>query len=73
MTNKQIIKILDQLGFQKISQRGSHIKFLRFHNSDKQILIIPNHKQIAIGTVKEIYNQLSFFIAKEDLYTLFYK
>lgn len=72
-TNHQLIKLILSLGFQKISQKGSHIKFLRFHNLEKQILIIPNHKQIAKGTVKEIFNQLCTFFPKESIYHLFHK
>ena len=71
LTSKQLTKILIHLGFQKISQRGSHVKFLRLSNN-KQILVIPNHKQLATGTLKEIFNQLCTFIPKEDLFDLFY-
>lgn len=73
LTNKQLIKILKDLGFQKNSQKGSHIKFLRILDNKKQILIIPNHKQLALGTIREIFNQLCNFIPKENIYHLFYK
>ena len=73
LSNTQLIKIINSLGFQMISQKGSHIKFLRVDKFQKHILIIPNHKQIAVGTLKEIFNQLCNFFSKEELYDLFYK
>jgi predicted RNA binding protein YcfA (HicA-like mRNA interferase family) len=39
-------------GFQKISQKGSHIKL---KNSEK-VTIVPNHKEIAYGTFKSVLN-----------------
>ena len=72
LSSSQLLKILYTLEFRIISQRGSHIKLMRILNNKKQIIIIPNHKQLTKGTTKEIFNQLCNFEPREVLYKLFY-
>lgn len=48
-----IIKALSKLGFQKVSQRGSHAKF-KNKTEPVRVVIIPMHKEIAKGTLKSI-------------------
>lgn len=52
---KKIIKIMQKLGFEKISQKGSHVKYKKFYT--QKIFIIPMHKEIAAGTLKSILEQ----------------
>jgi predicted RNA binding protein YcfA (HicA-like mRNA interferase family) len=52
----EIIKVLDKLGFQKVSQRGSHVKFRRTGNPSRST-IIPMHDEVAKGTLKSILEQ----------------
>ena len=47
---KTVIKILEQFGFQFISQKGSHMKY----SDGKHIVIIPQHAELAKGTLKSI-------------------
>ena len=47
---EEIIKILKQYNFDFISQKGSHMKY----SDGKHIVIIPNHYEIAKGTLKSI-------------------
>lgn len=56
---KEVIKALKRAGFQKVSQKGSHIKMRGFWREKLQTVIVPNHKQIAFGTFKSILNQAS--------------
>ena len=72
LDSKQIIKILESFGFETISQRGSHIKMIRQTSVQRQVLTLPNHKNIDKGTVKAIYNQASRFVSGEELEKLFY-
>lgn len=51
----KIIKILQKLGFEKVSQKGSHAKY-KNHITGK-IYIIPTHDEIAKGTLKNILEQ----------------
>ena len=53
---KKIIKVMIQkFGFEKISQRGSHVKYKNFYT--QRTFIIPMHKEIASGTLKSILDQ----------------
>lgn len=59
---KNLIKILNKLNFTTIHQRGSHIKLIRKINSSKEIIVIPNHKIIRKGTLKNILRILDLKI-----------
>jgi predicted RNA binding protein YcfA (HicA-like mRNA interferase family) len=59
----ELIDALHNLGFEKIGQKGSHIKM---QDSKGRTAIIPNHKAIKSGTLKKgILNPLG--ISVEDL------
>lgn len=50
LTPKEVIKRLENFGFKFISQKGSHIKY----SNGIKTVIIPNHNEIAKGTLKSI-------------------
>jgi predicted RNA binding protein YcfA (HicA-like mRNA interferase family) len=52
----KIIKVLEKVGFSKISQRGSHVKF-KNNTTPQKTVIIPMHTEIAKGTLKSILEQ----------------
>lgn len=52
---EKIIKTMKKLGFYKISQRGSHAKYVNSYTG--KIFIIPMHYEIAKGTLKSILEQ----------------
>ncbi|MGI6451219.1 MAG: type II toxin-antitoxin system HicA family toxin [Desulfitobacteriia bacterium] len=52
----EIISALNQFGFKVISQKGSHIK-LRKEGSIVKTVIVPNHYEIAKGTLQSILEQ----------------
>ena len=62
---RQIIKALTKMGFVKISQKGSHIKMRGLIEGKLQTAIIPNHKQIAVGTLRSILKQAN--VTKKDI------
>jgi len=47
---QEIIKRLESFGFKFISQKGSHMKY----SDGKRTVIIPNHSEVAKGTLKSI-------------------
>lgn len=54
MYSKELIKLLKQNGWQKISQNGSHLKM----KNGNEIVIVPIHnKEIPIGTAQAILKQ----------------
>lgn len=52
---KEIITVLEKFGFKLISQKGSHMKY----SDGKKIVIIPNHSEVAKGTLKSILSMAS--------------
>ena len=65
---KELIKILKKLGFSKISQRGSHLKMRGIIDGKLQTVIIPMHKEIAVGALSSILRQAN--LTKQDLQNL---
>ena len=56
LSPKRIIKIMTQrFGFEKISKKGSHVKYKNFYT--QKIFIIQMHKEVAAGTFKSILEQ----------------
>lgn len=55
LSSKRIIQILLELGFEKISQKGSHAKYKSKITS--RICIVPMHSEVARGTLKSILEQ----------------
>ncbi len=60
---KEVIKILNYLNFTLISQKGSHIRY-EYNN---QRVTIPNHKEITIGTLNEIYKTVKKVFADDKV------
>jgi len=52
---KDIIKVLNKLGYYKVSQKGSHAKYKNFETG--YVCIIPMHDEVAKGTLKSILEQ----------------
>jgi len=55
ISGRDLIKILKKLGYEKNSQRGSHIK-LKNHGTGS-VVIIPDHKELDRWTLKTILKQ----------------
>ena len=54
---RQIIKTLSKLGFKVIRQKGSHIVLKGFYKEMERTVVVPKHKEIAIGTLRGILFQ----------------
>jgi len=73
LSGQDLIKILLDFNFEIQSQKGSHIKLVRFSETgEKQVLVIPNHKEIDKGTLKAIYRQSLKYIPEQKLFSYFY-
>lgn len=57
----EIIAILIKFGFFLVSQKGSHIQ-LRKEGRQTRTVIIPNHYEMAKGTLKAILEQAGLTI-----------
>jgi predicted RNA binding protein YcfA (HicA-like mRNA interferase family) len=56
LSGKKLYKILEKIGYVKDHQTGSHI-ILRNLNPPHRRLTIPDHKEIAKGTLRAIIRQ----------------
>ena len=56
LTPREIISKLESFGFRYKSQKGSHIKYIKYVDP-KRIVIIPNHDTVARGTLKSILDR----------------
>jgi len=57
LSAKQVCRVLERNGFTRARQSGSHI-IMRRQLADRKITIpVPNHSELAMGTLKSIIDQ----------------
>jgi len=63
VSGKELCKILEKIGFEKIQGKGSHV---RFKHQDGRRTIVPIHgnEKLGKGLLKEILKQVK--ISRED-------
>jgi predicted RNA binding protein YcfA (HicA-like mRNA interferase family) len=68
LSGHDLLRIFSRFGFEKFSQRGSHVK-LRRHTEGGgwQILTIVLHRDIDKGTLQAIFRQALRYIAEAEL------
>ena len=52
VSGKDTIKALQKIGFVIVSQKGSHVKLARKTSDQNQTVIIPMHKILKKGTLR---------------------
>lgn len=52
VSGRETVKALKKIGFEKFSQKGTHIKLQRKKADYTQIVIVPDHKVIKKGTLR---------------------
>ena len=73
LTSREVLKLLGGFGFEVVSIRGSHAKLVRvLASGERQVLTVPMHSQLAIGTVRVIYRQAARFVPSEELRSKFF-
>lgn len=69
----EIISSFKKIDFEIERQKGSHIKLRRVVSSNqRQTITIPNHGEIATGTLRAIARQASRYLTKEQILDIFY-
>lgn len=61
---REVRRKLIAAGFAEISQRGSHVKFLKTGPEGRRTAIVPVHSEISRGTLRSIIRQAG--LAPED-------
>lgn len=54
---REVRRRLQAAGFREISRRGSHVKFARSDDEGTRTVIVPEHREIAVGTLRSILRQ----------------
>ncbi len=65
LSAKELIKVLSKLGYKRDHQTGSHI-ILRNEQYPFRRIIVPNHKEIAKGTLRAIIRQVGLTLKEFD-------
>ena len=56
-TFREVKRRLQAVGFAEVSQKGSHVKFVRHSESVIDTVIVPKKHEIPVGTLRSILNQ----------------
>jgi predicted RNA binding protein YcfA (HicA-like mRNA interferase family) len=53
----EVKRKLEAAGFSEASQKGSHVKFAKQTAEGSRTVIVPRHREIAVGTLRSILRQ----------------
>ena len=54
---REIKRRMERAGFVEVSQKGSHVKFVRRIGGVVDTAIVPNKHEVPVGTLRSILNQ----------------
>lgn len=54
---REVKRKLEAAGFSIISQKGSHVKFVKDTDNELRTVIVPHHREIVMGTLRSILRQ----------------
>ena len=54
---REIKRRLEAAGFAEASQKGSHVKFVRFTGGIIDTVIVPKKHEVPVGTLRSILSQ----------------
>lgn len=57
LSARDILRALQRVGFERVGQKGSHIRLKGVRAGRKRIVIVPNHDEVTPGTLKSILRQ----------------
>ena len=57
VSGRKVIKALTKAGFQVAGRKGSHVKLKKRVDDKVLIVIVPDHEELARGTLKAILRQ----------------
>ena len=67
VSGKEVIKVLNKIGFRQTRQRGDHV-IMRKDEPQKTVVPVPLHKSIAKGTLLSIIHKAN--LTKEEFINL---
>ena len=57
LSGKEVIKILSEVGFQPVRQKGDHVILVKMIDGKKKAVVVPYHREVDKGTLLEIIRQ----------------
>ena len=57
LSARKILKVLHKAGFEIVGRKGSHIRLKKKTPLETRIVIVPDHREIQLGTLKSILRQ----------------
>lgn len=54
---REVKQKLERVGFRELSQKGSHVKFVRKLADEIWTVIVPYHREVSPGTLRSILRQ----------------
>jgi predicted RNA binding protein YcfA (HicA-like mRNA interferase family) len=69
ISGRQLIRLLESLGYETLRQRGSHVRLRRISAAGEHNVTVPYHKVMAKGTLNDILTRVSVWtgLSKEEL------
>ena len=63
ISGRKVVQALSKIGYEKDRQRGSHI-ILRQIESPHRRIVVPDHNEVAKGTLRAIITQAGLTVAE---------
>ncbi|NLF57456.1 MAG: type II toxin-antitoxin system HicA family toxin, partial [Candidatus Hydrogenedens sp.] len=74
MSGREVLDVFRSLGFEVVSQKGSHVKLRRTGpNGEQQTLTVPNHTELDTGTLRAIIRQATRHVTMDEIQRHFYR
>ena len=54
VSGRQVIRVLERLGYQVVRQRGSHIRLRDEHDPEHLPVTVPDHRSLKPGLLRQI-------------------
>ncbi|MDO8482753.1 MAG: type II toxin-antitoxin system HicA family toxin [bacterium] len=72
LSGTELVKFLEKSGFVAQGTHGSHAKLRRTVKERVQTLVIPLHKEVAKGTLRDIHKQVIEYLPELDVKGFFF-
>ena len=69
ISGRELIRLLESLGYESLRQRGSHVRLRRISAAGEHNVTVPDHKVVAKGTLNDILTRVSIWtgLSKDEL------
>jgi predicted RNA binding protein YcfA (HicA-like mRNA interferase family) len=69
VSGRDVVRLLHSLEYETVRQRGSHIRLRKASPLGEHNLTVPDHKELAKGTLNDILSSVSLWnnISKDEL------